>query len=441
MALPGFRDFYPDDCAFRNAIFAKWRDVAHRYGFVEYDGPPLEPLDLFTKKSGDEIVTQLYHFKDKGDRDVALRPEMTPTLARLVTARHKDFKKPLKWFSIPQVFRYERQQKGRLREHYQLNCDIIGEPGLEADIELIALVIDVLRAFGLTAQDFVVRLSDRRFWRDFYLLNGMPTDKEYQFLQILDKAERRGKDATAADLCAFQEAAGLFPASSCELANLVYEIFENPHAKHSERLDTVEAGLRHRGLHDFIKRDYTVVRGLAYYTGVVFEVFDRSGEFRAIAGGGRYDTLLKTLGDVDLPALGFGIGDVVLGEILKGKKWRGTDNSEFKIYLIIADETARAQAMSLLQKLREIYPVDYSMVPAKVGKQFQLAEERGCNAAVIVDAKIAEGIVELKDLATREQATVKSEGGQIFLGLQAIDYKRSNMALGMESPSEGQSPA
>ena len=188
MALPGFRDFYPDDCAFRTQIFARWREVAHHYGFVEYDGPPLEPLDLFTKKSGQEIVTQLYNFKDKGDREVALRPEMTPTLARLVTARHKDFKKPLKWFSIPQVFRYERQQKGRLREHYQFNCDIIGEAGLEADTELVALVIDTLRAFGLTEKDFVVRLSDRRFWHDFYYLAALPKEKEYEFLQILDKS-------------------------------------------------------------------------------------------------------------------------------------------------------------------------------------------------------------------------------------------------------------
>src|SRR5271170_4626074 len=227
MALSGFRDFYPDDCAFRNAIFAKWRDVAHRYGFVEYDGPPLEPLDLFTKKSGQEIAGQLYAFKDKGDREVALRPEMTPTLARLVTARHKDFKKPLKWFSIPQVFRYERQQKGRLREHYQLNCDIIGEAGLEADVELIALVIDVLRAFGLTEKDFVVRLSDRQFWTDFYHYNGLPSEKEYEFLQILDKAERKGREVTTSDLHAFQRACNYSPkfGLSDDLAKNVFNTF------------------------------------------------------------------------------------------------------------------------------------------------------------------------------------------------------------------------
>jgi len=414
MALPGFRDFYPDDCAFRNAIFAKWRDVAHRYGFVEYDGPPLEPLDLFTKKSGDEIVNQLYHFKDKGDRDVALRPEMTPTLARLVTARHKDFKKPLKWFSIPQVFRYERQQKGRLREHYQLNCDIIGEAGLEADIELIALVIDVLRAFGLTEKDFVVRLSDRQFWTDFMNAHGVPENQRYAFIQAIDKSERETREKTAGKLG--------------PLADEVFAILADAQSTKSERLDTVETGLRHRGLHDYVKRDYTVVRGLAYYTGVVFEVFDRSGEFRAIAGGGRYDTLLKNLGGVDLPALGFGIGDVVLGEILKSKNWASTSDEWLKAFVIIADEQFRPQAMEVLQKLREWCPVDFSFLPAKMGKQFQLAEEKGCSAAVIVDAQITDGIIEVKNLKTREQSKVVKEK----LHRALIDIARKNFQPRLE---------
>ena len=405
MALPGFRDFYPDDCAFRNAIFAKWRDVAHRYGFVEYDGPPLEPLDLFTKKSGDEIVTQLYHFKDKGDREVALRPEMTPTLARLVTARHKDFKKPLKWFSIPQVFRYERQQKGRLREHYQLNCDIIGEAGLEADVELIALVIDVLRAFGLTEKDFVVRLSDRQFWTDFMDASGVPEEKRYEFIQAIDKSEREGRDKMVEKIDKLVE-------GTDSLGAHVSAVLDFSVDAKSERLDTVEAGLRHRGLQDYVKRDYTVVRGLAYYTGVVFEVFDRSGEFRAIAGGGRYDTLLKNLGGVDLPALGFGIGDVVLGEILKGKKQGVSDNEILRVYLVVADENFRPDAMKLLQEFRvlpqrpNMMMIDYALQPLRIGKQFQAAEERGFDCALVVDAEIANGTVGLKDLKTREQKAI-----------------------------------
>ena len=406
MALPGFRDFYPDDCAFRNGIFSTWRKVAQRYGFVEYDGPPLEPLDLFTKKSGQEIVTQLYNFKDKGDREVALRPEMTPTLARLVTARHKDFKKPLKWFSIPQVFRYERQQRGRLREHYQFNCDIIGEPGLEADVELIALVIDTLRAFGLTEKDFVVRLSDRQFWTDFMNAKAVPEEDRYAFIQAIDKSEREPREKTAEKLG--------------PLAAEVFAILDDASSAKSERLDTVENGLRLRGLQDYVKRDYTVVRGLAYYTGVVFEAFDRSGEFRAIAGGGRYDHLLKNLGDVDLPALGFGLGDVVLGEILKIKQWKAASAGDFKAYLVIADEEARPQAMALLQELRGSFNVDYPFLPAKVGKQFQTAEERGCAVAVVVDKEIQGGSVQVKNLRTREQVSVALADGGVVAALEKL---------------------
>jgi histidyl-tRNA synthetase len=391
-SLPGFRDFYPDDCAFRNAIFAKWRDVAHRYGFVEYDGPIVEPLDLFTKKSGQEIVTQLYNFKDKGDREIALRPEMTPTLARLVTARHKDFKKPLKWFSVPQVYRYERPQRGRGREHYQFNCDIIGEAGLEADIELIALVIDTLRAFGLTEKDFVVRLSDRQFWTDFMAIQNVPEDQRYAFIQAIDKSEREPREKTAEKLG--------------PLTDEIFAVLEK--GAPSERLDTVEAGLRHRGLHDYVKRDYTVVRGLAYYTGVVFEVFDLSGEFRAIAGGGRYDTLLKNLGDVDLPALGFGMGDMVLGELLKAKTADLTmhmENRKQGIYVAIADEDYRPQAMALIQSFRDELRkrglgtswIDYSLRPMKLGKQFETAYGRNASLICVVDSKIHQNTVEVRD--------------------------------------------
>src|SRR5205823_14961730 len=167
-ALPGFRDFYPEQLATRNYLMSVWRDVARKYGFVEYDGPPLEPLELYTRKSGEEIVGQLYTFTDKGDRAVALRPEMTPTLARMVAAHARNFRKPIKWFAIPQLFRYERQQKGRLREHFQFNADIFGETDPAADAELIALLIDSLRALKLTADDFVIRLSSRNAWHDFF---------------------------------------------------------------------------------------------------------------------------------------------------------------------------------------------------------------------------------------------------------------------------------
>src|SRR5512136_841611 len=202
--LPGFRDFYPEplpqpglwSADARQYIFDRWRAVARRYAFREYDGPPLEPLELFTTKSGDEIVGQLYNFTDKGERQVSLRPEMTPTLARLVAAHERNYKKPVKWFAIPQLFRYERQQKGRLREHFQFNADLLGETAPAADAELIALLVDALRECGLTAEDFRVRLSSRNAWHDFYALQkGEPT-REYEFFQTVDKLERETPENT-----------------------------------------------------------------------------------------------------------------------------------------------------------------------------------------------------------------------------------------------------
>ncbi len=193
-ALPGFRDFYPDELALRNHIFATWRGVAARYGFEEYDGPPLEPLELYTQKSGEEIVGQLYNFRDKGDRDVALRPEMTPTLARMVGARAQALKKPIRWFSIPQLFRYERQQRGRLREHFQLNMDLIGEAGPLADAELIAAAIDIMRGFGLSANDVQARISDRRVLKALLLGNGLTEAQLPAAFAAIDKSERDPMD-------------------------------------------------------------------------------------------------------------------------------------------------------------------------------------------------------------------------------------------------------
>ena len=199
-ALPGFRDFLPEDCAKRSYIFMRWREVARRYGFVEWEGPPLELTELYRKKSGEEIVHQLFNFIDKGEREVALRPELTPTLARVAAAHEREFKKPLKWFSIGQFFRYEKQQRGRLREHFQLNCDIVGEADLAADIELLALCIDVLREFGFTANDFVVRISDREFWTDFLREKGVAADQWDEILQAIDKLGREPREKTAEKL-------------------------------------------------------------------------------------------------------------------------------------------------------------------------------------------------------------------------------------------------
>ncbi|MEY2493593.1 MAG: histidyl-tRNA synthetase [Verrucomicrobiota bacterium] len=399
--LPGFRDFLPENCAARNYIFDCWRKVARRYGFVEWDGPILEPTELYTKKSGPEIVAQLFNFTDKGDREVAMRPELTPTLARVVGAHDREFKKPLKWFSIPQCFRYEKQQRGRLREHFQFNADIIGEASLEADIESIALCVDLLRAFGFSASDFVVRVSDREFWIDFLRGQSVPEEKWQDVLQIIDKSEREPREKTAAKLG--------------PLAEPVFKILDDKGG--SEKLDQLLSALKIRGLADCVEIDLGIVRGLAYYSGVVFEAFDRGGKLRALAGGGRYDNLIQQLSDgaVSLPAIGFAMGDVVLGELIgetpaaKAKMETAiAAQRDLDIYIVIAKEERRGAALAQVQVLRDAgYRVDYPLTPAKVGKQFQTAEQVGARVAILFGDEWPE--LKLKDLRTGEQTLVAHE--------------------------------
>jgi len=371
--LPGFRDFYPEplphtdvwSCDARQYIFEKWRTTARRYGFREYDGPPLEPLDLFTTKSGEEIVGQLYNFKDKGDREVSLRPEMTPTLARMVAAHERNYKKPIKWFAIPQLFRYERQQKGRLREHFQFNADLIGETDAAADAELIALLIDTLRSFGLTEQDFVIRLSSRNAWSDFFKQGRGEAAHEYEFYQAIDKLERTSPEENEKKLTALGFS-----------LNAVNTFIKS--GKPTAELQSILDNLAARGLRDFVKVDYRVIRGLAYYTGTVFEAFDRKGEFRAIAGGGRYDNLVKLVsgGKVSLPALGFGMGDVVLLELLKSRGLLPKFDANLDVFVLIEDENLRPLSLKLVQDLRTAgYAVEYSLTTAKSDKQFKRAQE------------------------------------------------------------------
>ena len=399
--LPGFRDFFPDDCARRNYILETWRAVARRYGFVEYDGPVLEPMALYEKKSGGELVGQLFDFTDKGARHVAMRPEMTPTLARMVAARERDFKKPLKWFCVPQFFRYEKQQRGRLREFYQLNCDIIGEASPAADAEMIAVLIDMLRGFGLAEKDFVVRLSSRTAWQQFFAQAGGQAEDECEFFQIVDKAERNPPEKTDAALAKF----GL-------TAQQVLDFMRSKTA--TVELAPILADLTARGLGGFVEIDYAIVRGLAYYTGVVFEVFDRSKNERALAGGGRYDKLLSLMSDgkADLPALGFGMGDVVLANLINDTPaakaqldaWLAK-NAACDVFVIIAKEERRAEALGLVHRLREAgHRTDFPLTAAKVGKQFQTAEQLGARLTVLIGDEWPQ--VKVKTLATREETLV-----------------------------------
>ncbi|MGD9522495.1 MAG: histidine--tRNA ligase [Gemmatimonadales bacterium] len=411
-ALPGFRDFAPEDLAFRNHILAAWRRVARRYGFEEYDGPPLEPLELYTAKSGEEIVGQLFDFTDKGGRHVTLRPEMTPTFARMVSARANGLRKPIRWFSVPQLFRYEKQQRGRLREHFQLNCDLVGEAGPLADAEVIALAIDMCRELGLTAADFRVRVSDRTVLHTILVQLGVPAERFAEVLAVVDKLERAGADASRARL------------GDLGLGGHADLILEVAAIRSREQFDALAAGrglrsaewsflrvldaLDQMGLGDYVEVDFSIVRGLAYYTGTVFELFDRQGELRAICGGGRYDTLLQSLGGVDLPSVGFGMGDVVLGELLKDRGLRPAAAAGTEVMVAAVTAEDLPATLGLAHELRDAgVAAEYAMNGVALGKQLRQADARGARLAVVIGPDDrATGMVQVKDLHEKTQVAV-----------------------------------
>ncbi|HEX5580528.1 MAG TPA: histidine--tRNA ligase [Gemmatimonadaceae bacterium] len=390
-ALPGFRDFYPRELAERAHIMRAWRDVARRYAFVEYDGPPLEPLELYTKKSGDEIVGQLYAFADKGGRQVALRPEMTPTFARMVGARANALRKPVRWFSMPQLFRYERQQKGRLREHFQLNVDIVGASGIAADAELIACAIDVMRELGLTSADVVARVSDRRVLEAYLRALGVPGDALAGAYAVIDKIERQPRDVSAAKLAAAGVPAGAVEAI-LDIASVTLEELEErlgsgpaaPLVRDLRLLHTYVPALL-GGDEGWLRLDLSIVRGLAYYTGMVFELFDRTGEFRAICGGGRYDNLLASLGGADLPALGFGMGDVVLGELLRARGLMPDVEPRIDRWVLAEEEVPMERVMAEAARLRAAgCSVEYALEARSLSKQKKAAQSSGATEFVTV---------------------------------------------------------
>jgi histidyl-tRNA synthetase len=396
-ALPGFRDFFPEEFSERAYIMRTWREVARRYGFFEYDGPPLEPLDLYTKKSGEEIVGQLYSFTDKGGREVSLRPEMTPTVARMVGERANALRKPVRWFSMPQLFRYERQQKGRLREHFQLNVDLFGEAGVAADAELVAAAIDIMRAFGLTSADVRVRFSDRRVLNALLAARGVPESAHGAVYGVLDKLERQPRDVSLARLVAGglsdDAAEGLLAFVEASVASGTLDSMRGAGltGDGAERLADVDryaaavSRLIGEDASAWLRWDLSIVRGLAYYTGIVFEIFDARGEFRAVCGGGRYDNLLQALGGADLPALGFGMGDVVLGELLRARGLMPDSAPAIDAWVAPAEGASRDAVLEAVGALRRLgHSVEYALRAQKPDKQQKAALAAGARLLVLV---------------------------------------------------------
>lgn len=412
-SLPGFRDFTPRDCAIRNYLFSVWKDVAHRYGFVEYEAPIVESTELYLKKTGGELTTQLFRFEDQGGRDITLRPELTASLARIVGANQRDYPKPLKWFEIGPCFRYEKPQKGRGREFIQFNADILGEASAHADAELIALAIETMLALGFQQGDFVIRASDRQSWLDF--CDRHQIENPAEFLPIIDRLEKLRPEVIEEKLAAFKV--------TLEQVN---DFISNP-ANASEDFQTIQNDLQARGFGPFLELDLTIVRGLAYYTGAVFEIFDHKKSMRAVAGGGRYDGLLSTLsnGGADLPATGFAMGDMVIRNFIEEtphakmelEAWLARHPS-CQLYAVIADESHRHDALGEISKLRQAgISVDFPMTKLNVGKQFKKAEQSGARFALVIGAEYPEMQLKILSARTEQQVPAGSDVVEVIENL------------------------
>jgi histidyl-tRNA synthetase len=399
----------------REHITNAWETTARSYGYNQYDGPPLEPLELYVEKSGEEIVRQLYNFEDKGGRQVALRPEMTPTFARMVGARAAGMRKPIRWFSIPQLFRYERTQRGRLREHFQWNVDLVGESDAAADAEVLAVALDGLRRLGLTETHVVARINDRRLLETLLRGLGVPPARLPAAYAVIDKWGREGPDLSRTRL--YKEI-GLDQAStnqvmgaleSAGLDDWAGRFGELPGMDEAiSRLQAYLGILGDLGLSEYVRFDPTIVRGLAYYTGIVFEIFDRQGELRAICGGGRYDALLRSVSDVDLPALGFGMGDVVLTELLRDSGLLPESRSTLDYYIIAVSAAQQPLQRALAQALRAHgTSVSYSFAGGSVGKQFKDADARGARRVIVLGPdEVKEGKAMIREMAGGTQLRV-----------------------------------
>ena len=396
----GMRDFYPEDMVWRNKVFDAFRAAGEAAGFEPYDACVVESYELLARKAGEEVGDQIYHFFDKSERHIALRAEMTPTLARMVAQRQKELAFPLKWTTVAQCFRYERMTKGRKREHYQWNVDIIGEESILAEVEVIGAAVDALRRMGLTSKDFKVHVSSRKFLGRLLSESGIAADKHAQVFLALDK---RGKMPDA-EIAAMLKDGGL---SEADVA-ATFKIMDLKSYEGCDELKELFRLAEIAGFADALQFDISVIRGLSYYTGIVFECFDTAGEFRAIFGGGRYDNLLTTIGGDPATAVGLGFGDVVVTELLKSRLGADAAKAKKGVAVGFMFPEQREAALRFATKLRASgESVNLSLKAQKPKKFFSHASESGAaKAAFLGPDDVAKGVVRLKDLETREETEI-----------------------------------
>ena len=395
------RDFYPEDMVWRNKVFDAFRAAGEAAGFQPYDSCVVESYELLARKAGEEVGDQIYHFFDKSERHIALRAEMTPTLARMVAQRQKELSFPLKWTTIAQCFRYERMTKGRKREHYQWNVDIIGEDSILAEVEVIGAACDALRRMGLSSKDFKVHVSSRKFLGELLAQSGIAAEKHAQVFLALDK---RGKMPDE-EIAAMLRDGGL----SDDEVKATFAIMETKSYEACPELCELFRLAEVAGFADCLVFDISVIRGLSYYTGVVFEAFDTAGEFRAIFGGGRYDNLLTTIGGEPTSAVGLGFGDVVVTELLKSRLGADAAAAKKGVAVGFMFPEQRDAAVRLAARLRrEGESVNLSLKNQKPKKFFSHADQSGAAKAVFLGPDdVEKGVARIKNLETREESELR----------------------------------
>ena len=407
----GTRDFYPEDMRLRNWLFDNFTNASLLHGFEEYDAPVLEYEELYTRKQGEEITQQLYSFQDKGNRKVALRPEMTPSLARMVMARAGGLPMPIKWFSIPQCWRYERTQRGRGREHYQWNVDIWGTTEISADAELISVLVTFFEGIGLTAKDIVIRVSSRKVLEEVLGSLGLEGDIFAQTCIIVDKMDKLSSDVIEDQLSDLGHDSKVVTTIQAVLGikdmNSLQKALKDESVAVSE-LNLLFDAIDSYDISEWVEFDASIVRGLAYYTGAVFEAHDRTGEFRAICGGGRYDKLLSTLGGKDLPATGFGFGDMVIMELLAEKDLIPELVSDIDDIVIPLNSDLRNASVMVAASLRNSgRTVDLVLEDKKMKWAFKHAERIGAARLVLLAPdEWSRKMVKIKDLDTGEESEI-----------------------------------
>jgi histidyl-tRNA synthetase len=411
--VKGTRDFYPELMFIEDYIFNVWTRIAKRFGYENFDGPMLEPAQLWQLKSGAEIPEQMYTLDDKGGRKLAIRPELTPTLARMIAEKQKSLSKPIRWYSVARCWRYEQPQSGRLREFFQFNLDCLGSDSMQLDAEVIATAIEIVRAFGLDNKDFYIRLGNRKLIESLILSSGVKKEQLKDVSRLIDKLDKIGEDNFVLSLKDIS-------IDGKTITNLVKMLKISDVNKITEKSldESGKTGLKDikdlikyikaYGLEKYVQFDPSIMRGFDYYTSTVFEVFDRSKKYRAVAGGGRYDNLVADFGGEPLAGVGYGMGDVVLGLFLKERGKVPEYKKDIDYFVAVLDDKCLDYALKVAAKLRAKSNVEVELLGRKLGKQFEYADRIKAPKVVIVgDEEVKSDSVKIKDLKSGKEEKIK----------------------------------